>query len=169
MKHILLLLVVFSTIHSIGFSQQNQNSIQSSWDNLKIVFQRRLDIIKQIYMAVDKSSKDAKLCLEKAKAMSDDLWKYIDTLHADNAVSITRCANKNKLLRAKLSEAFVILEKNGGHNDNNALLDLTTQLEGTENRIAVAVQQYNNTCVKRKRADLHFDLGNSSPAPAVKF
>lgn len=101
--------------------------------------------------------------------MSDDLLKYIDTLHADDASSVTRCGNKNKLLRTKLSEAFVILEKSKGYSDNKVLLELTTHLEGIENRIAVAVMDYNNTCVERKRADLYFDSGNSSPAPEVKF
>lgn len=169
MKYILMLLVIFSTIHSNVFSQQDQKTIQSSWINLKAELKRRSGIVNSISSEVNNISKEAKLSFQKTKALSDDLLKYIDTLHADNASSITKCGNKNKLLQAKLSEAFVILEKNGDYNKNSTLLELTTQLEGTENRIAVAIQEYNKICLEKKRADLHFDSSNSSPAPAVKF
>ena len=151
------------------FGQDTNSIINESWTTLKTQLQRRTDIVSNLTSLLSKSSKVDKEQLNNSKVLAVDLFKYIDTLNIKDSLSVSLVSVKNNKLTQALARTIVTLENDKKFRSNNEVNGLLMQLEGCENRIALAKREYNEICKEFKKADLLFGLDQIEKAPEVKF
>ncbi len=124
--------------------------VNSSWAQVENVYQRRADLIPNLVNTVKGYAKhesetliavtEARASVGQVKANSPDDLKKFEAAQAQ--------------LSGALSRLMVVVEKYPELKANQGFLDLQSQLEGTENRITVERQRFNekarefNTAIK---------------------
>lgn len=169
-----------------GFVDKEENA-NNSWAKVESAYQRRADLIPNLVEVVKGYAAHEKETLEsvvnaRAKATST-------TIDASNLTpeSMAQFQQAQNGLSSALSRLLVTVEKYPDLKANQNFLELQSQLEGTENRIKVARDKYNdsvtvfNKSVKRFPGNIFagifgFDSRTlfeseegSEKAPEVKF
>lgn len=127
-----IILPIIGTYNSmIGLEQQ----VNASESNIDTQLQRRSDLIPNLVETVKGYAKQEK-----------DIFTDIANARAKlaGAQNITDTANADSQLSSVLSRLLVIVERYPDLKSSQNFRDLSVALEGTENRISVARQQYNN-------------------------
>lgn len=127
-----IILPIIGTYNSmIGLEQQ----VNASESNIDTQLQRRSDLIPNLVETVKGYAKQEK-----------DIFTDIANARAKlaGAQNITDTANADSQLSSALSRLLVIVERYPDLKSSQNFRDLSVALEGTENRISVARQQYNN-------------------------
>lgn len=127
-----IILPIIGTYNSmIGLEQQ----VNASESNIDTQLQRRSDLIPNLVETVKGYAKQEK-----------DIFTDIANARAKlaGAQNITDTANADSQLSSALSRLLVIIERYPDLKSSQNFRDLSVALEGTENRISVARQQYNN-------------------------
>jgi LemA protein len=135
------LLVVAVMIGGWAMSINNQlvalqESMQSQWAQVETVLQRRYDLIPNLVETVKGYAAHEKEVLE-------NVTKYRSQWGAARTVEEKTQAATG--LESALSRLLVVSENYPMLQANQNFLALQTQLEGTENRISVERQRYNET------------------------
>lgn len=119
------------TYNSLVSLEQNVATAQS---NIDTQLQRRSDLIPNLVSTVQGyASQEKDIFTDIANARSK----------LAGASNVTDQANADGELSNALSRLLVVVERYPDLKSNQNFRDLTVQLEGTENRIAVARQDYN--------------------------
>ena len=160
-------IILFSVQTSYG--QDTTTQINTAWINLKTQLQRRTDIVSNLTSILSKSTKVDKEQLNNSKAFSIDLFKYVDTLNFKDSLSISLANGKNNRLTQALARTLATLENDKKLMSDNQLQGLLMQLEGCENRIALAKREYNDVCKEYGKADLLFGSDMVEKANEIKF
>jgi LemA protein len=108
--------------------------VKNQWSQIDNQLQRRYDLIPNIVETVRgtaKQEKDVFLGIAEARKAY---------FQADNVADKTHAANQ---VETQLSRLLLLQEKYPELKSNEAFLKLQDQLEGTENRLSVARQNYN--------------------------
>lgn len=158
-------------LYFIGFSANSQSSapgIGDNWNELVSMLERRIDLAINIATLLPKEGYKDKSTLNPVLLNARQLHSYLDTLHFGDSLVIATTVKKNNQLTLALAKLFVSMEGKP-QRSNPKIMDLMIQLEGTENRIVVSTNSYNEACVKLKRKDLRFDPNRQQKAPNVKF
>ena len=150
-------------------AQDTTSLINTSWASLKTQLQRRSDIVGNLVNVLSKSPVVDKNQLNNSKLFAIEIFKLVDTLIIKDSVSISRVATKNKKLTQALSRALVTLEQDPKYRGSKAVMNILMELEGCENRIAVAKRDYNEACKKYNRTDLLFGSDQIDNTPKVIF
>ncbi len=140
---ILLPLFLFS---GCGYNslQMKEEQVFQAWADIEATLQRRADLIPNIVQTVKGYAAHERETLEavvnaRAKATSVNL--------SPGDLSDTQAMNRLQQAQGQLSSALsrlmVVVERYPDLKANQNFLDLQNQLEGTENRINVARQRYN--------------------------
>lgn len=121
--------------------------VQNSWSQVENQYQRRADLIPNLVATVKGYAVHEEQTLKgvieaRAKATSTT----IDPSKMDEA-SLAKFQQNQDALSSALSRLMVVVEKYPELKANEQFQDLQKQLEGTENRITVARQDF-NTSVK---------------------
>lgn len=127
-----IILPIIGTYNSmIGLEQQ----VNASESNIDTQLQRRSDLIPNLVETVKGYAKQEK-----------DIFTDIANARAKlaGAQNITDMANADSQLSSALSRLLVVVERYPDLKSSQNFRDLSVALEGTENRISVARQQYNN-------------------------
>ena len=159
-------LFLLFALHSFG--QDTTCQINTSWTGLKKQLQRRSDIAVNLTAVLSKTKED-KEQLNSLKASAIDLFKYVDTLCLRNSMAISLAETKNNKLTESLASVLIEAENDKIIRTSQAFIDIMIQLEGCENRIALAEQDYNNACKTRNRTDLLFKEEKIKKAEEIKF
>ncbi|MEI6275895.1 MAG: LemA family protein [Prolixibacteraceae bacterium] len=119
--------------------------VQSSWSQVENVYQRRADLIPNLVntvkgYAAHESETLTAVVEARAKATSVN----IDPTKL-NAESIQQFQQAQSGLSSALGRLMVVVEKYPDLKANENFLALQTQLEGTENRITVERQKFNQS------------------------
>jgi LemA protein len=158
MKNIKTSWIVIGVIILLGiFAVSKYNSlvakeeqVEQAWSQVENVYQRRLDLIPNLVNTVKGYAAHEKETLEGViEARSKATSVTIDPSNLDeNSLQQFEAAQQG--LTKALSKLMVVVERYPELKANQNFLELQSQLEGTENRIAVerkrfneAVQQYN--------------------------
>lgn len=122
---------IISTYNSLVTLEQNVKAEESDIDTL---LQRRSDLIPNLVETVKGYAAQEK---EIFTAIADARSKLA------GAQNVTEMANADSQLSSALSRLLVVVEKYPDLKSNQNFRDLSVSLEGTENRIAIARQDYN--------------------------
>ena len=153
---ILLYLFSYQTI----YGQDTTAQINKAWTNLKTQLQKRAGIISNLTSILSKSTKVDKEQLNNSKLFSIDLFNYVDTLSFKDSLTISLASMKNNKLTQALAKTLATLENNKKFRSDKQLQGLLMQLEGCENRIALAKRDYNSVCEEYGKTNLLFSSGN---------
>src|SRR5512143_797312 len=152
MKKVSLVLpVILSTVlilSGCGYNtmQQQEEKVFKAWGDVEATLQRRADLIPNLVETVKGYASHERETLEavinarskatSAKLSADDL---------SDSAALQRLQQSQGELSSALSRLLVVVEQYPDLKANENFRDLQNQLEGTENRINVARQRYNQT------------------------
>jgi LemA protein len=142
---VLLLLAYSSVKSSYNNMVTMQEGVTAQWSQVENVYQRRSDLIPNLVNTVKGYADFEKETLTQvieARAKATAVNINPDKLDAQ---SLQNFQNAQSGLSSALSKLMVVVEKYPDLKANQGFLDLQTQLEGTENRITVERQKFNQT------------------------
>lgn len=117
--------------------------VKASWAEVENQYQRRYDLVPNLVETVKGYAKHEKETLEAVtKARSEATQTKIDAGSLSNPAAFKRFEESQGQLTQALSRLLVVVEKYPDLKANSNFRDLQAQLEGTENRIAVARKRY---------------------------
>ncbi|MCX7983550.1 MAG: LemA family protein [Bacteroidetes bacterium] len=161
---LLLIFVFFSIVWGISIYNEIvglDEGVRAAWSQVENQYQRRYDLIPNLVETVKgyaKQEREVLIGVTEARASVGQLKVTQDILRDPKAFAQFQQAQDG--LGAALSRLLVIVEKYPELKSNENFRDLQAQLEGTENRIAVARMQYNekvqlyNTRIRRFPASI---------------
>jgi LemA protein len=138
-------------LSSCGYNtmQANEEAVSKSWGDLESQLQRRADLIPNLVATVKGYAAHEKETLEavvNARARATQVTLKVDDL--DDAQAIQRFQAAQGELSSALGRLLAVAEAYPDLKANENFRDLQNQLEGTENRISVARQRYNEAVEK---------------------
>ncbi len=151
MKHFLYyasLLVVAFFLSSCGYNslQTKEETVFKAWSDIESTLQRRADLIPNLVATVKGYAQHEQETLQKvieARAKASSI--QMSPADLSNPAAMQHLQESQSELSSALSRLMVVVEKYPDLKANQGFLDLQNQLEGTENRINVARQRYNET------------------------
>ncbi len=143
---IVLLLVITggSACTSYNSMVDKDETVSSQWAQVENVYQRRADLIPNLVATVKGYASHEKETLEgvvNARAKATSTTIDIDNL---DAAALQKFQKAQDGLSSALSRLMVVVERYPDLKANQNFLQLQSQLEGTENRITVERQKFNN-------------------------
>jgi LemA protein len=161
--------------------------VKSQWAQVENVYQRRADLIPNLVNTVKGYAEHEKETLtEVVEARAKATSTTIDPTNL-NAENIQAFQQAQSGLSSALSKLMVVVERYPDLKANQNFLELQAQLEGTENRITVERQKFNNsaqtfnTFIKQFPKNIYANMfgfeekayfkaqENASEAPKVEF
>ena len=124
--------------------QQNEEAVFKAWGNVESSLQRRADLIPNLVEVVKGYAAHEKETLEaviEARAKATAVNVSASDLGSPEALQRLSAAQGE--LSSALARLMVVVERYPDLKANQNFRDLQNQLEGTENRINVARQRYN--------------------------
>lgn len=141
-----LVVVAVLTLSSCGYNrmQQLEEAVFRAWGDLEAQLQRRSDLIPNLVATVRGYASHERETLEavvnaRARATSVQLTPEL----LSNPQAVAQFQEAQGSLTSALSRLLVVVEAYPELKANQNFRDLQVQLEGTENRISVARQRYN--------------------------
>jgi LemA protein len=148
MFRILLVGMMGFFFYACGYNtmQQNEEAVFGAWGNVESNLQRRADLIPNLVETVKGYAAHERETLEavinaRAKATS----VKVSAADLSNPALMQQLQAAQGELSSALARLMVVVERYPDLKANQNFLDLQNQLEGTENRINVARQRYNQS------------------------
>ena len=124
---------------------QKDEECSKAWANVENAYQRRMDLIPNLVKTVQGAADYEKGTLEAViEARSKATSVQVDPSNLTEE-SIAKFQAAQDQLSSALSRLLVVVERYPELKANQNFLELQSQLEGTENRISVARDKYNET------------------------
>ena len=148
MLPLFLLFLMLSQLSGCGYNtmQANEEAVTAAWGNVESSYQRRADLIPNLVEVVKgyaKHEADTLTAVTEARAKVGTMQVGKDALN--NPETLKKFQQAQGELSGALSRLMVVVEKYPDLKANQNFMDLQKQLEGTENRINVARERYNQT------------------------
>ncbi len=143
---ILIVIIGISLISGYNGLITKQENVQNAYSNLDVMLQRRADLIPNLVSTVKGYTEHENEVIEK---ITDARAKLV------SADSIAEKSQANEELTTSLNALMLVVENYPDLKSSQNFIQLSDELAGTENRIAVARKDYNdvvksfNTSVKR--------------------
>ncbi len=121
-----------------------EEQVSEAWSQVENVYQRRADLIPNLVETVKGYATHERETLEQVVAARSKITQMNlskDTFNSPNA--LTQFEQAQQGLSSALSRLLVVVEKYPDLKANQNFLQLQSQLEGTENRIAVERRRFN--------------------------
>lgn len=131
---VLIILVMVGAGTYNGMVSKREN-VDSSFSNLDVMLQRRADLIPNLVNTVKGYTTHETEIIDK---ITEARAKLV------NAGSIEEKSNANQELTSSLNALMVVVENYPDLKSSQNFTQLSDELAGTENRIAVARRDYNN-------------------------
>jgi LemA protein len=140
---VIIVLIIGVWISTYGALNSSNQAVKESWSNVESTLQRRADLIPNLVQTVKGyATHEEKVFAEVAEARSK--MGSIDLGNAlNNPEAMKQLAQSQGELSGALSRLIAVSENYPDLKANTGFLDLQSQLEGTENRINVARERYN--------------------------
>jgi len=152
-KGVITLLVIAGVVFVAFFWVKNsynrmvlqEEQVTTAWSQVENVYQRRADLIPNLVSTVKGYASHERETLEgvvNARAKATQTSIDPTNMTAQNMASFQKVQGE---LTQALSKLMVVVEKYPDLKANQNFLELQSQLEGTENRITVERQKFNET------------------------
>lgn len=140
-----IVLLILSFIGPYNNIIKKEETVSQAWANVESAYQRRLDLIPNLVKTVQGSADFEKGTLEAVvNARSKASSVQVDAENLDeNAVAQFQAAQDQ--LTSALNRLMVVVERYPELKSTQGFLELQAQLEGTENRISVERNKFNET------------------------
>ena len=145
LKNLIIACFAMITLSSCGYNSmvEKNESISSQWAQVENVYQRRADLIPNLVNTVKGYADFEKETLTKViQARANATSMKIDANNL-NPQTIAKFQEAQGQLSGALSKLLVTVERYPELKANQNFLELQSQLEGTENRIAVERMKFN--------------------------
>lgn len=162
MKKILLIILAVVVVLGIGLAGRYnglvvlREGVDESWAQVENVYQRRLDLIPNLVSTVKGYAAHEKETLQAVvEARAKAAQTRVDVSSLTDEDKFNAFAKAQDSLSSTLARLLVVVERYPDLKANQNFLALQSQLEGTENRIAVERRRFNqavrgyNTAIKR--------------------
>jgi len=126
--------------------QKNEEAVKAAWGDVEAAYQRRNDLIPNLYEVVKgyaKHEKETLTAVTEARAKVGALQVPKNIL--DDPKAFSQFQEVQAGMSSALSRLMVVVERYPDLKANQNFQDLQHQLEGTENRINVARTRYNKS------------------------
>lgn len=133
-----------------------EEAVNSQWAQVENVYQRRSDLIPNLVATVKGYAEHEQEVLTdvvEARAKATSINLNADNMTPENMQAFQ---NAQEQLSGALSRLLLTVEKYPDLKANQNFLELQAQLEGTENRITVERQKFNNTAKEYNQSIRHF-------------
>jgi len=145
-KRIVWAIVLIPFLSSCGYNKMVSlsESVDAQWAQVENVYQRRADLIPNLvetvkgYAAHEKSTLEAVM---EARAKATSINISADQLNEQN---LAQFQQQQDGLRGAMNKLMMVMENYPDLKANQNFLALQAQLEGTENRITVERQKFND-------------------------
>lgn len=140
--------VLTFTLSGCGYNslQGLDEEVKGTWAEVQNQYQRRLDLIPNLVETVKGYAKHEQGTLTGViEARSKAMAVNIDASKLNDAAAMKRFQEAQGALTTALSKLMVLKEAYPDLKANQNFMGLSAQLEGTENRIAVARKRYIET------------------------
>ncbi|SDB81549.1 LemA family protein [Acinetobacter boissieri] len=126
--------------------QAKDEAVNATWSDVENQYQRRADLVPNLVSVVKGYAKHEKSTfLEVTQARSNVAGMKVDKEVLENPELFEKYQKAQDQLTGSLSRLLAISESYPDLKANQQFLDLQAQLEGTENRVAVARNRYITT------------------------
>ncbi len=139
-------LLIALTLAGCGYNslQTKEEAVFKAWGDIESSLQRRADLIPNLVETVKGYAQHEKETLEAViNARSKATSVQLSPKDLSNPAAMQQLQEAQGGLSSALSRLMVVVEQYPDLKANQNFLDLQNQLEGTENRINVARQRYN--------------------------
>lgn len=150
MKHkgLLIVLAIVAVALVWGFKTYNKlvkmdEGVKASWSQVENVYQRRADLIPNLVATVKGYAEHESGTLEAVTEARGKVGQINVTDLSEESIKNFQAAQGQ--LTSALSRLMAVVENYPDLKANENFLDLQAQLEGTENRIAEARREFNET------------------------
>jgi LemA protein len=154
---IILVLLIFGGAIAGGYNSlvQPSTAVDASWAQVQTQYQRRADLIPNLVRTVEGAANFEKSTLtDVVNARANATKVTIDPSKAPtDPEQLRQYEQAQNALTGTLGRLLAVSENYPELKANNNFRDLQAQIEGTENRIAVARRDFNNT-VQRYNAQV---------------
>lgn len=123
-----------------------EEAVKASWGEVENQYQRRADLVPNLVATVQgyaKQEKDVLVEVTEARAKATSV--NVDPSKLTDPAALAQFEQAQNQLSGALSRLLVVVEKYPELKSNENFLALQSQLEGTENRIAIARRDYNQS------------------------
>jgi LemA protein len=143
---VILFSVMIGALSGCGYNtmQQLEEAVNKSWGDVESNLQRRADLIPNLVEVVKGYANHERETLEAVvNARSKATSVQLSPQDLGNPQAMQQFQAAQGALSSALARLMVVVERYPDLKANQNFLDLQNQLEGTENRINVARQRYN--------------------------
>jgi len=158
---VLLCLGMFTVLGSAGCGYNEvidrDEDVKAAWGEVENQYQRRADLVPNLVKTVQRAANFEKEALQKvveARAKVGSL--QVDASTIDDPQKLRQFEQAQQGLSSALSRLLVVAERYPDLKASQAFQDLQVQLEGTENRIAVARRRYVQAVAEYNKVVLRF-------------
>jgi LemA protein len=155
----LLLLSLLLLFSGCGYNQLQglDEDVKAAWSEVQNQYQRRADLVPNLVATVKGAASFEQETLQRViEARSKATSVNIDANALSNPEAFRRFEQAQSELSGALSRLLVVVEKYPDLKANQNFRDLQAQLEGTENRIAVARKRYIGSVAEYNKAVRYF-------------
>jgi LemA protein len=143
------LLIVLAIIVVLGFFGCNSynglvtadQSVKQTWSNVETNYQRRTDLYSSVIRTIEGSANFEKSTLREVLEARSKATSV--QVNIDDPASLAAYQQAQAQLQGSFSKLLAVVEAYPDLKTTTAFRDFQTQIEGTENRINVARQDYN--------------------------
>ena len=167
---ILALVLVYSYNGFVGSSQE----VDKQWAQVETVYQRRADLIPNLVKTVEGAANFEKSTLTEITQARAAVGQTQINAAPTSQEQLEKFQRAQDQLSSALSRLLVVVERYPDLKSNSGFLQLQAQLEGTENRISVERNKFNevvqgyNTRIQRFPGVLLAGIFNFHPRPYFK-
>lgn len=132
-------------------AQDSLARLDESWNRLRVNFQRRTDLIMNLTQFIEKAGKDS---AKDVRAIAADFSRFLDSAKNADSLVIQISRQKEKSFMQAAARVLAKFNTDVKFKSKDEFRMLQTQLEGAENRIAMAKRDHNEICIRYNRKDL---------------
>jgi LemA protein len=153
------LLLLTSALAGCGYNtlQKQDEQVTSAWSEVLNQYQRRADLVPNLVNTVKgavAAEKDILDSVVEARAKATSIQATPELINDPQAFQQWQAAQGQ--LSSALARLMVVVERYPDLKSNQNFLELQSELEGTENRIAVERMRYNQSAQQYNTAIRHF-------------